>query len=356
MQAAAGANRSRPASRRQLVRLTDRRFCIALSVLAWTVSPPMAAAQSRAVLSETGFKFGRVLTGAVVEHEFALKNEGSAPLRILRVQLTSPLVVTRMPAFVAAGTEATIKVRMDTSGLRGHFPGEIQVFLDDPALPEADLQFVGDIVPLVEVAPAPAFFLAGRRGESRQASLEIINHESEPLKIDDVSHPSDSFTTQLEQLEEGQRYRLTLFLKPDGPGGRHSDTIVLRTSSRSEPTITVLANTYLHERVYPFPDTIDFGTISLSDIERNPELLQTLVQTLMVYQFGGTDFTVTVHTDVPQLHVKSERGPQRDRYQNSLTLIREKLTIGTIRGSLFIETNDAQHPSLKVPVSGVIVP
>ena len=153
-------------SRGQLVRVINGRVWIALSVLAWTVSSPIAAAQSRAVLSETEFKFGRVLTGAVVGHEFALKNEGSAPLRILRVQVTSPLVVTRMPAFVAAGTDATITVRMDTSGLRGHFPGEIQIFLDDPALSEADLRFVGDIVPLVEVAPAPAFFLAARRGET----------------------------------------------------------------------------------------------------------------------------------------------------------------------------------------------
>jgi len=33
----------------------------------------------------------------------------------------------------------------------------------------------------------------------------------------------------------------------------------------------------------------------------------------------GTDFRVNVHTDVPQLRVRSERGPQGDRYQNSLT-------------------------------------
>jgi hypothetical protein len=58
----------------------------------------------------------------------------------------------------------TIRVRLDTSGLRGHFPGRIKVFLNDASLPEADLSFEGQIVPLIEVSPAPAFFVGARRG------------------------------------------------------------------------------------------------------------------------------------------------------------------------------------------------
>ena len=135
-----------------------------------------------------------------------------------------------------------------------------------------------------------------------------------------------------------------------------ADAIVLRTSSRSQPTITVIANTILHERVYTFPEAVDFGTLKLSDIHRNPQLLQALAQTLMIYQFGGTHFTVALRTDVAQLQTQSERGSQGDRYQTTLTLTYDKLRVGAIRGSLFIETNDAQFPSLTVPIFGIIVP
>jgi hypothetical protein len=285
-----------------------------------------------------------------------LENKGPAPLRISNVQLTSPLVVIDMPATVAPGVEGKIHVRLDTSGLRGRFPGVIQVFLNDSTHAEAVLSFEGDIIPLVEVAPVPAFFIGARRGEARQASLEIINHEPEPLGIEEVRHSNDRFSTKLETLEEGRRYRLTLLLRPDGPGGRHSEPIVLITSSRSQPTITVVANTYLHERVYSFPDAVDLGTVRLSDIDRDPQLLQRTAQLLMVYQFGGTNFNVKVRTDLLQLDVRSERGPQHDRYQNTLTLIREALKPGPIRGSLFIETNDLEFPTILVPVSGSIVP
>jgi uncharacterized protein DUF1573 len=325
-------------------------FCAALS------SPLAAADSPRAVFSETTFQFERVLVGAVVEHDFALKNAGSAPLRIIGVRMTSPLIVTSMPASVAPGSEAKIRIKLDTSGLRGHFPGAIQVTLDDPNLPEASLEFEGDIVPSVEVSPAPAFFLAGRRGEHRQASVEIINYEPEPLRVDELPHPSERFSTKLEALEEGRRYRLTLFLRPDGPGGRHSEPIVLTTSSRSHPALTIVANTLLRERVYTFPDAVDFGTIRVSDIDRNPQLLQLTAQTLMVYQFGGADFSVTLRTDLPQLTFSSERGPQGDRYQNTLTLIQQKLMPGAIRGSIFLETNDKEFPLLVIPVSGDLVP
>ena len=120
--------------------------------------------------------------------------------------------------------------------------------------------------------------------------------------------------------------------------------------------ITVIANTILQERVYTFPEAVDFGTLKLSDIHRNPKLLQALAQTLMIYQFGGTHFTVALRTDVAQLQTQSERGSQGDRYQTTLTLMYDRLKVGAIRGSLFIETNDAQFRSLTVPIFGIIVP
>jgi hypothetical protein len=120
--------------------------------------------------------------------------------------------------------------------------------------------------------------------------------------------------------------------------------------------LTIVANTLLRERVYSFPDAVDFGTIRLSDIDRAPQLLPRLAQTLMVYQFGGTDFNVSLRTDLSQLAFRSERGPQGDRYQNTLTLIRQKLMPGVIQGSIFVETNDKEFPLLVVPVSGDIIP
>ena len=309
----------------------------------------------RAVFRDTHFVFGRTLHGSVVEHDFWLKNAGSATLRIESAVMTPPLVVTRMPRELASGGEGLIHFKLDTANLAGPFKGEIRVFLNDPETPEADLDFAGVVIPPVEVSPLPAFFVSGLRGQRASASEEIVNHEAEPLHILKIEHPRERFTTALETVQPGQRYKLTLILNPDAPPGRNSDLITVTTSSKAQPVLKIAANTFVHERVYAFPDSVDLGTISIPQLQKNPAILRLLSQTLMIYQEQGSDFRVQLSTDLPGLNLKSERGPRGDRYQVQIALTPENVRIGSMKGSIVITTNDPKFPRLVVPVSGQIV-
>ncbi len=308
----------------------------------------------KAVFPETRFTF-KVVQGTEIEHEFVLRNEGAAALRILGFRWTAPLSFDRMPAHIEPGAEVRVRVHLGTTELRGRFEGQILVSLNDPVLPEASLSVEGQVVPSVEVSPHPVFFVAASRGEHRQAAIEIINHALEPLRIDSVEHPSERFATRLETVEEGRRYRLSLILNPDGPGGKAADIIVVKTSSATTPLLRIAANTYLREQVYTFPTAVDLGALRLDDIKENPDLLQQMAQTLMVYQSGGSDFRVKASTDLPILDLKWERGAKGDRYQGAITLIGEKLQPGPLNGSIVIETNDPKFPRLVVPVTGLIL-
>jgi len=326
-------------------------FICALSSL-----PAAAGAEAqKAVFPEMRFDFGKTMHGSVVEHDFWVKNEGSAVLRIVKVNMTSPLLVTRMPRELAPGGEGMIRFKLDTAALRGAFKGQISVFLDDPDLPEADLSFEGLVIPPVEISPLPAFFVSGLRGKGASASLEIINHEPEPLRILKIEHASERFTTDLETIERGQRYKLTSILKPGGHGGRKMEPITLRTSSEAQPALEISANTYLHERIYTFPDSVDLGAIPISQIRKNPGALSILAQTLMVYQEDGSDFRATLGTDLPTLNLKWERGPKGDRYQATISLDPNKVEVGFLSGLLLIHTNDPALPKLTVPISGRIL-
>jgi len=310
--------------------------------------PGMTSNGPRAVFSEARFEFGEVLSGAVVEHDFALRNTGSAPTRIEKVSMTTPLLVTQMPQEVAPGGGGRIHFKLDTASLEGKFEGTILVYLNDPALPQARLSFSGHIVPAIELSPRPAFFVAGQRGKGNRAAIEIVNHESEPLRIEKIEHPAERFATQLEALKPGQHYRLTLALKPDGPGGRAAGTILIKTSSKRVPVLKVGANTYLYERVHAFPDVVDFGTWRVAEAGG-------AAITMMIHQEGGLDFKTQLSTDVPGLSLKAERGSKRDQYQVEITLVSEKVRVGPMKGSIVIDTNDAEFPRVIVPVSGQIV-
>jgi len=311
-------------------------------------SPGGASNGPHAAFPEERFVFGEVLSGAVVEHDFVLKNRGPAPMLIQKVSMTTPLLVTQMPQQVAPGAEGRIHFKLDTADLEGKFEGAILVFLNDPALPQATLNFSGRVVPAIQLSPMPALFVAGQRGRGNRAALEIVNHEPEPLHIEKVEHPTERFTTQLETLKRGQRYRLTLILNPDGPSGKTTGTIQIRTSSKRMPLLKVDANTYLYERVHAFPDAVDFGRLRAGDAGE-------AAQNLMIHQEGRSDFKVQMSTDVPGLSLKWERGPRGDRYQAEISLISEKIRVGSIKGSIFIDTNDREFPRVVVPVYGQIV-
>jgi len=302
----------------------------------------------KAVLPEVQFDFGVLTSGAVIGHDFLVRNEGRAPLSIQKVSMTTPLLVTRMPREVAPGSEGKIHFELETTKLAGKFDGLIILFLNDAALRQAILTFTGHVIPPIELSPMPSFFVAGQRGHGGRGAIEIVNREPEPLHIEKVQHRTDRFTTQLETLKQGQRYRLNLTLRPDGPLGKNADTILVSTSSKKMPSLKIDANTYLYERVHTFPELVALGTLRANNVAEAS-------LTLMIYQEGGNDFQLKLSTDIPGLSLKWERGPEGDRYQAKITLNAEKMLRGAIKGSIFVDTNDPQFPRLIVPVYGQIV-
>ncbi|RPJ85670.1 MAG: DUF1573 domain-containing protein, partial [Acidobacteria bacterium] len=269
------------------------------------VAPPKAPeAVPKAAIHPAPFRFGKALRGTVVEHEYVLRNQGSAPLHLRRARMTPPLAVTRMPASVPPGGEARLRFRLDTAALDGPFDGLVLLEVDDPSQPELRLAFEGSVVPTVEVSPAPAVFLATVRGSAKEASVEIVNHEKAPLRLAPLERAStDRYAARIETIEKDKRYRLVVTIRPDGPRGKHSELLEVKTSSPRVPALSISINTYLRERVYTFPEDVDMGAVRLADL-RDPGFADRLAQTLMVYQVGGEHFEAKLRTDLPFLKLE----------------------------------------------------
>jgi Protein of unknown function (DUF1573) len=308
----------------------------------------------RAYFPQTRLEFGEVVHGTPVEARIAIRNLGDAPLRIQNIRITKPMQATKIPAQVPPGAGISFAVRLDTAGLQGRFEGKIIITLNDPDEPETTVTVEGNIVPSIQLSPRAAFYVAANRGQSKQASIEIINHEAEPLTIHKIRHSGERFTTALETIETGKRYRLTLSLKADGPAGRSIEPILVHSSSKVHPLIRIIANTYLREKVYTFPDVVDLGSFPIGLLRDDQAAAQSLAQTLMVYEAGGTDFRLEMSSELP-IRIESERGPNGDRYQATIRLVPERLQVGPIAGEIIILTNNREFPRLSVPVTGMIL-
>lgn len=330
------------------VRLLGLIVCLLYAATSGIARSPQASVVNR------DFEFGRVLRGATVEHQFVVKNDGDSPLVVDTVRLTPPLTVVNGPGRVAPGAQAILRVRLDTSRIVGLFEGRIAISIADSD-EEIGMTFSGTVYQTVEAIPRPAIFVVTERGHVSEQSIELVNNESQPLEITGVEHLHDRFATRVETIEAGKRYRLTLTLDGKGDGGRRTDSIVVKTSSQSTPVVRILANTFVRERVYTFPDTIDLGAVPLSALESNSALIERLGQTLMVYR-NEPGFEVKVTSDLDLLDIRAERGPRGDRWQATITLKRGLLVPGPLRGTIYVETNDAEFPRLSVPITGLLLP
>lgn len=325
--------------------------------LASVLAVPIALAPcAHAQLLYTGtgpIDLGRIVGDSTVDHVVPVRNAGDQPVRIRDVQLTPPLTVTRMKAVVPPGETSGIAIRLGTPRPPGPFQGTVTVNFDggDPPL---ELVVSAVIAPAIELRPGADLTVVTDRGTPASDSLEIVSHLEQPIRIEGAEQSTERWSTSLEELEKGRRWRLALHMSGDGPAGKRAGTLALRTDDPRHPTIPVRVRTSLRERVYTFPDRVEFGRLAAGSVDANKAALYET--SVMVYQTGGKDFQVKVSTDVPFLVVRPEKSRQfGDRWQIFLSIAPDRLAAGQRGGRLVIETNDDEFPRVEVPVDADVV-
>ena len=301
---------------------------------------------------ETRHDFGTVAQGTQLEHLFPLRNEGSTPLRIAGVQLTPPLQLKKMPAVIAPGATAQLALALDTAKVEGDYVGTLLVSLDGQAAPRR-YELAGRVVAGIEILPRPAFFLSTPKGKAKTESLEIVNREADPITLALNGKPPAAYRARIETVEAGRRFKLILDVPATAPAGRISERLELSSSSKAKPVVPVGVNIIVRERVYTFPDSVDFGSLKRSELG---SASAANTQTLMVYQTDGTAFEVKASTSVPGLQLNVEQGKQGDRAQITASLDKARVANGAISGRIVISTNDKEFPRIEVPVTGVVAP
>ena len=279
--------------------------------------------------------FGRVGMDQSVEQEIAFENDSGRLLEIDRIKLSPPFSAEDISSTILPGANGSFRLVLGKDREPGPYTGRAQVLFKGAEHPPLEFVIKGYIIPPIEFRPRSFFRVATHSGVQRQASLEIFNHRDEPLNITSVEENSERFSVQLETIEKGQHYQLRISLDGTAPAGRMSEKIVLHTSSAALEPLIVRADTWIRERVYHFPETIDMGRLPWA-VTNNEGTLSTLAQTLMVYRPGTNDFKVNASTTLDMVGVSAERGPDGDRYQLTLTLLPEKVKPGHIDGEVVI--------------------
>lgn len=146
--------------------------------------PPIPTGpQPQIEVVEVEHDFGKVTQGTVVTHSFTVKNRGTAPLRILKVQSNCGCTSTFFTEEVLPGAEGRVELRIDTASVAGgSHRKNATISSDDPAAPQLTLWMVGEVVPLLQ-SSAPALKVTGLCEEPKEGLFRFTPGTDRPTAV-----------------------------------------------------------------------------------------------------------------------------------------------------------------------------
>ena len=326
----------------------------ALAAAAGCLGPAPGKGQStRDGSPDQSHQFGTVLQGAMVVHAFKLRNDGPAPLTIQRVDLSAGSMKARFAPLIPPGNEGQIRIEWDTGQLAGEVEANGIVRFADPARPPLTLLLKGTVRPAIEFLPYPAVFVSVFAGERAEGTVRIVNHEERPLAITRVE-PGRRFAAALDTIEAGRIYELRVQVPAGVPPGRHDETLYLDTDHPTRGRIPIAVNVLVKTEVYSNPDVVDFGAVSLDELDKAPSLVGLLTQTVLIKKRKGEFQIATIRSDLDFLRIARSPEGRSDTFRIDVGLDRQRLRPGPITGSIRVMTSDAVARELLIHVRGEV--
>ena len=305
----------------------------------------------RAVFVEKTFNFGKVKQGVEVTHKFQVKNEGTAPLLLDRIDFDLPGLTAKFKAEIPPGGEGFIQVDWNTTSFSGPIDLEAKLSSNDPAQPKFTFTLSGSIDPVIEVAPIWGGFISLYADEKKEQTLHIINHEQQPLKISSVEKQGTHFTASLKEVQSGNSYDLTITVPAGTLPGHYEEVLLLHTNHPKFSEVPVGVNILVMRDLHAFPESVDLKGIDLSILKQNPKLIDNLFENVIVENRRG-DFEIkSIQTDVPFLKItQAPPSGKSSRFKLDIQVLKEKLAPGQISGSIRVATDVKESPEVTIPV------
>ena len=328
------------------------------SLFALTAALAIAAAPLWAAPSvhvEThAIEFGTVAQGEPVTAEVAIGNMGDETLVIERMEFSVPGMTARLKQKIPPGETASIRLNLDTSRLRNAVEGRMTLFLNDPATPRTDIDLRGEVVPAIEFRPRPAFYFSQFTGERQTDTITLRNNRDAPLTIEGLRPSSEQFEYRLDTVEPGRAFEVIVTTLPDLPPGRYREHLRIDTSDPAYPQLHLEVNVLVKPDVFVSPETIDFGTVSRTELMTRSGAADFIRQPVVINRRHGSMRITGVTADLPALDLSvSPQGPS-EGFMLTAGLHPEQLARGTFEGTIRIATDDAAHPELTIEVRGTI--
>ena len=222
--------------------LTMKKTTIFLATLLFCGTAMIQAQPKLEMLGGSKFSLGSIYRGAMAERRITLKNTGNDTLLISRVDVSCGCTGTMVSHdHIAPGDTGTLLITFNSKNFRGPVHKTVTVESNDPAQPQAVVQFDGTVVEDVVVTPEYLWFQDAEVGTKNTRTLTIKNEGKEGLLLKTFSSDLKGLSLQLpkEPVQPGTSVQLPVVYTPESASPVLAERMKITTSNLHQPEIIV---------------------------------------------------------------------------------------------------------------------
>lgn len=342
------------------------RYMVSITLLALALSPVAApgaesAAQEEAVagpamvVEKTEVDFGEVVRGNDQTHDFVLRNEGSEPLEIDRVDSSCGCTVADFDRVIPPGESGKVSAVLETLKLNGEGTTDLTVYTNDPEQPVLGLKLHFDVVSRIAADPGYARWLTVRGEEEGVIGQTLWAVDGKPFEILEVEtpvphiHASFRPATEAERREDapGPQWRIELTVDSLAPVGAIEGLALVRLNHPEQKVAPIPLSGFVRPMIFVEPQDGNWGTIEMDGVER-------AVFTVRNFSSGSVAIT-DVEPGIEGVTVNVETLEEGRRYRVELLFDPDRVAKGPFDTSLRIRTDSEKVPSVEIPLKGELV-
>ena len=201
-----------------------------------------ALAAPHLVADEPGFNFGTIPQGKKVDHVFAIRNAGDAPLNIQRVRPSCGCTAANASSpVIQPGKSGEIKVTFDSANFSGKVGKTVFLDTNDPQNPAFPLTLTGSITEEILFAPRQLNLGQAKAGLPKEVAITVTNRGNRTLKLVSVKSPMPQVAARIrkDQLRTGESGAIDVIVTPRAGDRMLSGYISIATDNPQKSEIIV---------------------------------------------------------------------------------------------------------------------
>lgn len=254
--------------------------------------------------ANTVYDYGRQVSGTMVNYTFIFTNTGDQVLEVPSAQGSCHCTTAGdWSKRVEPGQTGTVPVTFNSTGFSGQLTRTVTITCNDKAQPAVVLQMTGTIWRPIEVNPAMAYFTIPPDSTSPVTNIvHIISNLEEPLGVFSPESNQRAFTAVLTTNEPGKKYDLNVVALPPFSQGSIQGQIAVKTTSATNPVISVPIMANVPAAVTIVPPIINLPFVPLEAPFTNIVTIRNVSvapMTISEPAFSSKEVKVSVKEDQP---------------------------------------------------------